>query len=105
MAANCAIAGSTRIGARCMIGGCTCINGHIDIADDVVIFGFAMVLKGIAQKGQYGGAPARPAREWRREIGAIHRLGRLEQRLRELEQRAGIRHGDMGEDDGGEENA
>jgi UDP-3-O-[3-hydroxymyristoyl] glucosamine N-acyltransferase len=105
MAANCAIAGSARIGARCMIAGCCGINGHLEIADDVVILGYSMVLKAITQKGQYGGIPARPAREWRREVGAIHRLGRLEQRLRELERRAGIRHGDTGEDDGGDQDA
>ncbi|MGQ0586795.1 MAG: UDP-3-O-(3-hydroxymyristoyl)glucosamine N-acyltransferase [Gammaproteobacteria bacterium] len=105
MAANCAIAGSTRIGARCMIGGCTCINGHIEIADDVVILGFSMVLKSIAQKGQYGGIPARTAREWRREIAGVHRLGQLQERVRELERRAGITHSDTGDDDGGDQDA
>ncbi len=114
MAANCAIAGSTRIGARCMIGGCTCINGHIEIADDVVILGFSMVLKTIGQKGQYGGIPARSAREWRREVAGVHRLGLLQERVKELERRAGITsdappgaargHTDTG-GDGGEEDA
>ena len=90
IAALCGIAGSTRIGARCMIGGCTCINGHIEIADDVVILGFSMVLKAIASRGQYGGIPARTARDWRREIAGVHRLGLLQERIRELERRAGI---------------
>jgi UDP-3-O-[3-hydroxymyristoyl] glucosamine N-acyltransferase len=101
MAAMSGIAGSARVGARCMIGGCTCINGHIEIADDVIIIGFSMVLKSIPQKGQYGGVPARPAREWRREIGAVHRLGHLAGRVRELERRAGIKHNEG--DDGGDE--
>ena len=104
MAAMTGIAGSTTIGARCMIGGCSCINGHIEIADDVVILGFSMVLKSIAQKGQYGGIPARTAREWRREVAGVHRLGRTEERLRELERRAGITHRDTG-DDGGDQDA
>ncbi|MGH8442109.1 MAG: UDP-3-O-(3-hydroxymyristoyl)glucosamine N-acyltransferase [Nevskiaceae bacterium] len=102
IAAMAGIAGSTHIGARCMIGGCTCINGHITIADDVVILGFAMVLKPITQKGQYGGIPARTAREWRREIGGIHRLGGMEDRLRELERRAGIQRSATEGDDGDE---
>jgi len=102
IAAMTGIAGSTRIGARCMIGGCSCINGHIDIADDVVILGFSMVLKPIAERGQYGGIPARTAREWRREVAGVHRLGRTEDRLRELERRAGIVRGEQGEDDGGD---
>ena len=103
IAANSGIAGSARIGARCMIGGCTCINGHIDIADDVVILGFSMVLKSIPQKGQYAGIPARTAREWRREIGGVHRLGLMEDRLRELERRAGIKRSATEGDDGGDD--
>ena len=105
MAAQCAVAGSARIGARCMIGGLSGINGHIEIADDVVILGFSMVLKSIPQKGQYAGIPARTAREWRREIGGVHRLGQLAGRVRELERRAGITDKDTGDTDGGDENA
>lgn len=101
IAAMSGIAGSTRIGARCMIGGCTCINGHIEIGDDVVILGFSMVLKPILARGQYGGVPARPAREWRREVGRVHRLGRLEARLAELERRGGIVRSEQGDSDGG----
>jgi UDP-3-O-[3-hydroxymyristoyl] glucosamine N-acyltransferase len=99
IAACVGIAGSAQIGARCMIGGCTCINGHIEIADDVMILGFSMVLKSVAEPGQYGGVPARPAREWRRDVARVHRLGNLESRLAGLERRAGIAHG---EDEGGE---
>ncbi len=105
MAAMSGIAGSTRIGARCMIGGCTCINGHIEIADDVVILGFSMVLKSIAEKGQYGGVPARTAREWRREMGSIRRLGAMEERVRELERRAGVSRSEPEGDDGDEQDA
>ena len=106
MAAQCAVAGSARIGARCMIGGCSCINGHMEIADDVVIIGFSMVTRALTEKGQYGsGFPVRPAREWRRQVAGVRRLGHLEERLRELERRAGITHRDTGEDDGGDENA
>lgn len=100
MAACSGIAGSTRVGARCMIGGCTCINGHIEIADDVVILGFSMVLKPVTERGQYGGIPARPAREWRREIARVHRLGGLEQRLGAIEQKLGIKHSAQGDESG-----
>ena len=103
MAALSGIAGSTRIGARCMIGGCTCINGHIDIADDVVILGYSMVLKTITEKGQYAGIPARTAREWRREVGGVRRLGLMEDRVRELERRAGIKRNEPEGDDGADQ--
>jgi UDP-3-O-[3-hydroxymyristoyl] glucosamine N-acyltransferase len=91
MAAFSGIAGSARVGARCMIGGCSCINGHIEICDDVVIIGFSMVTKSITEKGAYGsGFPAQPAREWRRGVAGVRRLGRTEERIAELERRAGI---------------
>lgn len=102
IAACSGIAGSTRIGARCMIGGCTCINGHIEIADDVVILGFSMVLKSLTQRGQYGGIPAKPARDWRRTTARVHRLGGLEERLAALEQKLGIKRATQG-DDGGDD--
>jgi UDP-3-O-[3-hydroxymyristoyl] glucosamine N-acyltransferase len=100
IAACVGIAGSTRIGARCMIGGCTCINGHIEVADGVMILGFSMVLKTIAEPGQYGGIPARPAREWRREIARVHRLGGLEERLAAIEQKLGIKRSASGDESG-----
>jgi UDP-3-O-[3-hydroxymyristoyl] glucosamine N-acyltransferase len=105
MAAMSGIAGSARVGARCMIGGCTCINGHIEVVDDVVILGFSMVLRAITAPGQYGGIPARPARESWREMARVHRLGRTEERLDEIERRLGIARKAQGEDDGGESNA
>ena len=103
MAAQCAIAGSARIGARCMIGGGTGINGHIEIADDVVIIGFSMVTKSL-EKGQYGSSyPVRPARQWRRDVANVRRLGLMEERLAELERRAGITRKHTGEDGGDED--
>jgi UDP-3-O-[3-hydroxymyristoyl] glucosamine N-acyltransferase len=103
IAAMSGVAGSARVGARCMIGGCSCINGHIEIADDVMIIGFSMVTKSLPEKGSYGsGFPARPARAWRRDVAGVRRLGAMEERLAALERRAGIVRGQQGEDDGGD---
>lgn len=103
IAACCGIAGSARIGARCMIGGCSCINGHIEIADDVMIIGFSMVTRSLTEKGQYGsGTPVQPVRKWRRSVAGVRRLPLLEERLAELERRAGIVRSDKG-DEGGDE--
>ncbi|HVT34973.1 MAG TPA: UDP-3-O-(3-hydroxymyristoyl)glucosamine N-acyltransferase [Nevskiaceae bacterium] len=91
IAACTGIAGSTRIGARCMIGGAAGINGHIEICDDVVLLGRAMVTKSITQKGVYGsGLPLAPVREWHQTVARVRRLHRLEQRLRDIEQQLGI---------------
>jgi UDP-3-O-[3-hydroxymyristoyl] glucosamine N-acyltransferase len=102
MAAMSGIAGSARVGARCMIGGCTCINGHIEVADDVVILGFSAVIKGIPEKGQYGGIPCVPARQWRRRTARVERLAATEERLAAIERRLGIEQQADGEDDGGQ---
>lgn len=104
IAACTGIAGSTRIGARCMIGGAVGINGHIEIADDVVILGRAMVTQSLTEKGVYGsGLPIAPAREWRKSVARIRRLGRLEARVHDVENKLGIKGSDN-TDDGHESN-
>jgi len=91
IAACTGIAGSTKIGSRCMIGGGVGINGHIEIGDDVIVMGFAMVTKSLPAKGVYGsGLPIENAREWRKQVARVRRLDRLEQRLRQAENKLGI---------------
>ncbi len=99
IAACTGIAGSTRIGARCMIGGAVGISGHLEIADDVVILGRAMVTQSLLQKGVYGsGLPVAPAREWRKSVARVRRLGRLERRVRGVEIKLGIKGSDESDD-------
>jgi UDP-3-O-[3-hydroxymyristoyl] glucosamine N-acyltransferase len=87
IAACVGVAGSTTIGRNCMIGGASVIGGHIQITDNVLVFGYAMVTKSITEPGQYGsGIPAQPAREWRREVARIRRLPRIDERLAAIEQ-------------------
>ncbi|MGH6962181.1 MAG: UDP-3-O-(3-hydroxymyristoyl)glucosamine N-acyltransferase, partial [Dongiaceae bacterium] len=67
IAACTGIAGSTTVGARCLIGGAVGMAGHLTIADDVVILGRGMVTNSITEKGVYGsGLPLSDAREWRK---------------------------------------
>jgi len=91
IAACTGIAGSTTVGARCLIGGAVGMAGHLTIADEVVILGRGMVTNSITEKGVYGsGLPLSDAREWRKTVARIRRLGRLEDRLRTLEQQLKI---------------
>lgn len=102
-AAVAGVAGSTTIGARCIIAGGARINGHIEICDDVIIGGTSMVTQSITEKGQYAsGYPVLPTRQWRREVAAVRRLVELLKRVRQLEKRAGIERKDDGGNDGGE---
>jgi len=100
IAACTGIAGSTRVGSRCMIGGAVGIAGHIEIADDVVVLGRAMVTGSITQKGVYGsGLPLDDAREWRKTVARVRRLGRLEERVKALERLAGTQAAEDAHDD------
>lgn len=80
------IAGSTKIGKRCMIGGKAGIVGHIIIGDDVMIGAAVGVSKSIDKPGLYTGYRARPHKENLEMEVSLKNLGKLEQRVKELEQ-------------------
>ncbi|MFO7286126.1 MAG: UDP-3-O-(3-hydroxymyristoyl)glucosamine N-acyltransferase [Gammaproteobacteria bacterium] len=90
MAAMTGVAGSTRIGKRCMIGGSVGITGHISICDDVAIQGKSFVAQSIDKPGLYGGGalPADEAARWRRNAARFRQLDELAKRVRALEKSA-----------------
>ncbi len=89
MAAMVGIAGSTRIGSRCMFAGQSGAVGHISICDDVVVSGQAVVSKSISEPGVYAGTfVAEKARDWTRKVARFRRLDALAARVRKLEQDA-----------------
>ncbi|MCL5668508.1 MAG: UDP-3-O-(3-hydroxymyristoyl)glucosamine N-acyltransferase, partial [Gammaproteobacteria bacterium] len=88
IAACAGIAGSARIGKRCQIGGGAGINGHIEIADDVIITGMAMVTKSITRPGVYSsGIPAQENALWHRQVVRLRQLDDIAERLKNLETR------------------
>ena len=87
-----------------MIGGQAGFNGHLQIGDDVVVLGSAMVTKSLPDKGIYGsGIPVESVREWRRMVARVRRLQTTEDRVRELEKQLGIKTGDTALGDAGDE--
>lgn len=87
IAAHVGIAGSTRIGARCTVGGMAGFADHIQVCDDAHFMGMAMVTSSIDQPGVYAsGMPAVPAREWRRNAVQIARFAEWTRRLKAVEQ-------------------
>ncbi|MCC7258059.1 MAG: UDP-3-O-(3-hydroxymyristoyl)glucosamine N-acyltransferase [Gammaproteobacteria bacterium] len=89
MAAFSGVAGSTRVGARCIIGADVGIGGHLTIADDVVIGGGAHVASSVHERGVYGGViPADEVRRWRRNAARFSQLDDLARRLQRLEKAA-----------------
>lgn len=79
MAGCVAVAGSAKIGRYCLIGGAAGIAGHIEIADKVTVQAMSFVTHSIHESGVYGASiPAREAREWRRTLARLNRLGRAQ---------------------------
>ena len=65
------IAGSTRIGDGVMIGGAAAINGHIHIGDGAQIAALSGVVGDVPPGERYGGIPARPMRDFLRDMAEV----------------------------------
>lgn len=84
--AHCGVSGSTELGDYVVFGGQTAVAGHLRIASGVTLAGRTGVTNNIDTPGTYAGFPARPHREWQREIARLRRLEQMHQRLRRLEE-------------------
>jgi UDP-3-O-[3-hydroxymyristoyl] glucosamine N-acyltransferase len=86
MAALTGIAGSTRIGKRCMFAGASGAVGHITICDDVVVAAKTFLTKDVTEPGTYAASfPADNARSWAKQLARFRRLGKLIERVKKLE--------------------
>jgi UDP-3-O-[3-hydroxymyristoyl] glucosamine N-acyltransferase len=83
MAGCTGIAGSTRIGRYCLIGGAVGVVGHLEIADRVTITGMSMVSHSIREPGaEYSsGLPAQESRVFRKNAARFRQLDELARRL------------------------
>ena len=80
------ISGSTVIGRHCLVGGGTCIKGHITIADGVHISGMSMVTRSIRKPGVYSsGMPVKEKSLWLKNVTRFHQLDEIARRLKDLE--------------------
>ncbi len=80
------IAGSTRIGRRCTIGGGVGIVGHLDIPDDTHFTAQTLVTRSPKSAGHYSGnLPAVAGREWQKSVAHIRHLDDIVKRLKALE--------------------
>ncbi|KAJ8567819.1 hypothetical protein K7X08_020027 [Anisodus acutangulus] len=66
------VAGSVTVGDYVALGGRVGIRDHVNIASKVRLAANSCVTKDISEPGDYGGFPAIPIRDWRRQI-ATHR--------------------------------
>ena len=65
------ISGSSTLGEFVVIGGQAGIAGHVDIGDGAMLAAKTGVASSLPGGAQYGGVPARPMAQWRREVAAL----------------------------------
>jgi UDP-3-O-[3-hydroxymyristoyl] glucosamine N-acyltransferase len=78
------ISGSTTIGDYVSIGGQTGVAGHITIGSGAQIAAAAAVYRDVPANAKWGGAPARPLRDWMRAQARDLHQGRSPHRQRDL---------------------
>jgi UDP-3-O-[3-hydroxymyristoyl] glucosamine N-acyltransferase len=70
------IAGSAQLGDFVIMGAQSGIVEHVKVGDGAQIAGMAHVKNDVVAGARMGGTPARPFREWAREVAAVRQLGR-----------------------------
>lgn len=80
------IAGSTRFGDDCTVGGLVGISGHLTIGDNVHFNGGSIVTRSIAEPGQYGsGTVIQEVKTWRKNAVRFGQLEEWVERIKKLE--------------------
>jgi len=93
LAAQVGLAGSTKIGPGAQLGGQVGAAGHLTIGAGARIAAQSGIPNDVAAGAVVSGYPAVDIRTWRRAVAIWARLPSLLRRLRQLEQRLGIRAG------------
>ena len=87
MAAQAGIAGSAKVGEWCMIGGQVGVAGHISIGDKVSIGAQSGIPSNVKSGSRLMGYPATDAKDFLRQSIHIKNLGKLNDRVKEIEQK------------------
>jgi UDP-3-O-[3-hydroxymyristoyl] glucosamine N-acyltransferase len=79
------ISGSVRVGNYATLAGKAGINGHIEIGDGAIIAAMAAVSKSVPPRGVVVGVPAKPMREFKRNLALLNNIDKLYERVKKLE--------------------
>ena len=86
MSGQSGLAGSVKVGKKCIIGGGVGVSDNLEITDNVILAGRSNVANSIKEPGMYAAViPVVEARKWRRILGRIKQLDELAKRIKALE--------------------
>jgi len=71
MAGQSGVAGSSILGDLVVIGGQSAVSGHLVLGSEITVAGKSGVTRNLTQPGIYGGIPAVPIQQWRRQVGML----------------------------------
>jgi UDP-3-O-[3-hydroxymyristoyl] glucosamine N-acyltransferase len=83
------ISGSTRVGERVTMAGQVGVVGHVEIGDGTIIAAQSGVSKSLPG-GVWFGYPAVPFAQAKQQFAWVHRLGKLFQRVKQIEKKLGL---------------
>lgn len=71
-----ALAGSCTLEDNVTLAGFVSVNNHVTVGEGAIILATSAVKDNVPKNARYGGAPAKPIKDWFREVAAVERLGK-----------------------------
>lgn len=71
-----ALAGSVTLGDGVVIGGQSAVNNHVTVGDEAQIAAISSVAGDVPPRARWGGVPAKPVRDWFREVTWVSEMAK-----------------------------
>ena len=81
------ISGSVRVGTYVTLAGKVGINGHIEIGDGAIAAAMGAITKSVPPREIMVGVPAKPMREYKRNLALLNNIHKLYERVKKLEEK------------------
>jgi UDP-3-O-[3-hydroxymyristoyl] glucosamine N-acyltransferase len=81
------ISGSVRVGKYVTLAGKVGVNGHIEIGDGAIAAAMGAITKSVPPREILVGVPAKPAREYKRNLALLNNIHKLYERVKRLEEK------------------
>ena len=81
------ISGSVRVGNYVTLAGKVGVNGHIEIGDGAIAAAMGAITKSVPPREVLVGVPAKPAREYKRNLALLNNIDKLYDRVKKLEEK------------------